>query len=323
MNRVQNKYEYSALRMVATDSLGWYLGHIQPIDSLYNKLKSMLPTAKGSQRMRLLCNMERRRWRVEQRPDKRGKFVLVNVPAYHLWAISPDTVVDMRVVCGAQKTRTPLLTSHITHMVVNPEWVIPMSIIRNDIAHHAGDPAYFSRRGYYIAERKTNKRLSPEDITAGQLTSGALKVVQKSGPGNSLGRIMFRFNNKFNVFLHDTSSRGHFMSENRGVSHGCVRLHHPYDLAAFLLDNPDEWLLDKLRISMDMPPIYDKGREYMEREDRPEHPRLVSSLSVPSRVPIFITYYTIYPDPEGHLQTYNDVYGYDAAMGKVLNHFTE
>jgi murein L,D-transpeptidase YcbB/YkuD len=74
---------------------------------------------------------------------------------------------------------------------------------------------------------------------------------------------------------------------------------------------------------MDMPPLYDKGREYMEREDRPEHPRLVNSLKVPSRVPIFITYYTIYPDPEGQLQYYADVYGYDAAMGKVLKHYTD
>lgn len=323
MQRVSKDYEKTALRKVSNDSLAVYLKFIQPKDSLYFRLKDMLQNTKGNQRMKLLCNMERRRWRVERRPDMKEKFVLVNVPAYHLWAVSPDTVVDMRVVCGALKTRTPLLTSLFTHMVVNPEWVIPMSIIQNDIAHHAGDPSYFSRRGYYIAERKTNKRLDAASVTSEQLQSGALKVVQNSGPGNSLGRILFRFDNKFNVFLHDTSSRGHFMAENRGVSHGCVRLHHPYDLAAFLLNNPDEWLLDKLRISMDMPPLYDKGREYMEREDRPEHPRLVNSLKVPSRVPIFITYYTIYPDPEGQLQYYADVYGYDAAMGKVLKHYTD
>ena len=324
MQRVKNNYEHSALKKVSNDSLAIYLRDIQPKDSLYDRLKNLLPKTTGSQRMKLLCNMERRRWRVDRRPDaKKSKYVLVNVPAYHLWAVSPDTVVDMRVVCGALKTRTPLLTSQITHMVVNPEWVIPMSIIQNDIAHHAGDPSYFSRRGYYIAERKNNKRLDAQNVTSDQLLSGALKVVQNSGPGNSLGRIMFRFDNKFNVFLHDTSSRGHFMADNRGVSHGCVRLHHPYDLAAFVLDNPDEWLLDKLRISMDMKPLYEKGREYMEREDRPEHPRLVSRLNVPSRVPIFITYYTIYPDPEGQLQYYTDVYGYDAAMGKVLRHYSQ
>lgn len=323
MQRAWKGYDLKALGKVAADSVAVYLREIQPVDTLYDRLKDMLDGAKGQERMKLLCNMERRRWRVDSRPDPKSKYVIVNVPAYHLWAVSPDTVVDMRVVCGALKSRTPLLTSKITTLIVNPEWVIPMSIIRTDIAGHAGDPTYFVRRGYYIAERATNKRLATEEVTAEQLLSGRLKVVQNSGPGNSLGRMLFRFNNKFNVFLHDTSTRGHFMSENRGVSHGCVRVQHPFDLSAFLLDKTDEWLLDKIRISIDMEPESDKGREYMEREDRPDHPRLVGNLPISPRVPLYITYYTIYPTPDGRLQYYPDVYGYDHAMEKVLKLYTD
>ena len=284
----------------------------------------MLATAHGQSRMRLLCNMERRRWCQEQRPDRREKYVIVNVAAFHLWGVSPDTIIDMRVGCGAIKTKTPLLNSYFTHMNVNPDWMIPMSIIQNDIARHAGDPSWFSLRGYYIADRKSGNRLDPAGVSSEQLLSGAYRVAQQGGPGNSLGRIIFRFPNNFSVFLHDTSTRAFFGQDNRGVSHGCVRVQHPFELARFLINDPDEWLLDTLRISLGLTPETDRGRQYMEGEDRPEHPRLVDYVGVMPRVPLFITYYTVYPDPAtGRLQNYPDVYGYDKAIERGLKTYLQ
>ena len=308
---------------VRKDSLGAFLREIQPRDTLYQRLKSMLPTADATSRNRLLCNMERRRWR-QQKPGSKEKYVIVNVAAFHLWGVSPDTVIDMRVGCGALKTKTPLLNSYFTHMNVNPDWVIPMSIIQNDIARHAGDPSYFSRHGYYISDKKSGNRLSAAEVTRDQLLSGAYRVAQQGGPGNSLGRIIFRFPNNFSVFLHDTSTRAFFGHDNRGVSHGCVRVQHPFELAKFLTNNPDEWQMDKLRISMGLPPETDRGKEYMEREDRPSHPRLIDWIGIKPRVPIYITYYTVYPDPaNGHLQTYPDVYGYDKALERALKTYMQ
>ena len=321
----QGKSYYAyALRQVSADSIASFLADVQPTDTLYLRLKALLPKATGSYRKRLLCNMERRRWRVDQHPKPGSRYVLVNVAAYHLWAVSPDTVIDMRVGCGAARTKTPLLTSYFTHMDINPDWNIPMSIIQKDIAHHAGDPSYFNRRGYYIAERKTGTRRDPSQLTSDDLLSGRYRVAQNGGPGNALGRIIFRFPNNFSVFLHDTSSRGFFSSDNRGVSHGCVRVQHPFSLAQFLMgDDADEWKLDRLRISMGMAPETERGKEYMEREDRPEQPRLVNAITVSPRVPLYITYYTLYPDPQGQLQTYPDVYGYDKAIEKSLKTFTD
>ena len=312
------------LHKVQVDSLGDFLRDIQPRDTLYHRLKAMLPKTEGSSRLRLLCNMERRRWREDKRPDPRSKYVLVNVAAFHLWGVSPDTIIDMRVGCGAVRTKTPLLTSYLTHMNVNPDWVIPMSIIQKDIAQHAGNPSYFNRHGYYIAERSSGNKLDPTSVTSSQLLSGSLRVAQHGGAGNSLGRIVFRFPNNFSVFLHDTSTRSFFAQDNRGVSHGCVRVQHPFELARFLLKDPDDWQLDKLRISMDLEPETERGQEYMEREDRPEHPRLVDYLSVSPRVPLYVTYYTLYPDPlTGSLQTYPDVYGYDKALERALKPYMQ
>lgn len=315
-------YEYAALRKVSIDSLGAYLTEVLPTDDIYMQMKQCLSTANEEQRTRILVNMDRRRWRENNRVGSAKKYVVVNVPAYHLWAVSPDSIMDMRAACGAQKTKTPLLTSAITHMEVNPQWLIPYSILKNDIAHHAGDSAYFARHRYYIAESKTGHRVPVGAISRSQLLSGNYRVGQEGGQGNALGRIIFRFPNNFSVFLHDTSSPGVFQRDNRGVSHGCVRVQRPFDLACFLFpERPDDWLLDKLRISMGMQPETDKGRKYVTGLEPDAKPKLISWQKVSPRVPIYITYYTLFPVPGGQLTSYPDVYGYDKVLASALATF--
>ena len=313
-------FDQALHQMATADGLCRYMESLLPTDSLYLRLLQLLPSSSGVRRKKLLVNMERCRWHDLQTVTSDDKYVVVNIPAFHLWAVSPDTVVDMRVACGAVKTKTPLLSSKITHMEVNPEWVIPMSIVSSDVARHAGDTSYFARHRYYIVERKSGSRISPRHVTTNRLLSGNYRVAQQGGAGNSLGRIIFRFPNNFSVFLHDTSSPGAFGRDNRGVSHGCVRVQRPFDLAVFLMEkDPDEWLLDKLRISMGMKPETEEGQSFLDGLDpAAPAPRLVKSLQLSTRVPLFIKYNTIYPTPDGQLQYYPDVYGYDVALGEAL-----
>ena len=153
------------------------------------------------------------------------------------------------------------------------------------------------------------------------LNSGKYRVAQEGGAGNSLGRIVFRFKNNFSVFLHDTSNPGAFSRDSRAMSHGCVRVSKPFDLAQFVLDNPDEWLLDRIRISMDLPPMSEQGREYVATHGS-DNKKLISYVPVKPRVPIYILYYTLWPDADGILQTWPDVYGYDDVMWKQLKPLT-
>lgn len=326
MDHPDNSYVRRALRRVTPDSLGTYLRQVETSNAFYFRLMDMLAKAPSeAQRRRILINMERCRWREALKPEDGEKYIIVNVPAFHLWGVSPDTVIDMRVACGAIRTKTPLLSSRITHMEVNPEWIIPMSIVNDDVAHHAGDSSYFARHRYYIADRKSGKHLSPKSVTPSMLRSGQYRVAQLGGAGNSLGRIIFRFPNNFSVFLHDTSSPGAFGRDNRGVSHGCVRVQRPFDLAAFVLDkDTDEWELDKLRISMGMKPESERGIEFMDEQDPAQGtPKLVSWLKSPTRVPIIITYYTMFQTPDGSVQHYPDVYGYDEAIGEALKTYIQ
>ena len=195
--------------------------------------------------------------------------------------------------------------------------------MKSDIVRHAGDTAYFARNHYYIVERSSGDSLDVADVSSDQLASGTLRVGQHGGPGNSLGRIVFRFNNNFSVYLHDTNNRGAFKREKRTLSHGCIRVEKPFDLARFLLPDLDEWDQDRLRLSMDLPPETDQGKEYLEEnaeEPRPFH--LMTYHEVSPRVPVYIIYYTAYPNPAtGIVQTWPDLYGYDKAIASAIECF--
>ena len=313
----------SVISQLVSDGRMDFLTTSAPNSSLYKTLQHELSTATGKEaRRRLAVNMERCRWQMS-RPDDHEKAVLVNIPAQQLWAVGEDSVLDMRICCGATTTKSPLLHSTISHIQVNPDWIIPQNIVKSDIVRHAGDTAYFARNHYYIVERSSGDSLDVADVSSDQLASGTLRVGQHGGPGNSLGRIVFRFNNNFSVYLHDTNNRGAFKREKRTLSHGCIRVEKPFDLARFLLPDLDEWDQDRLRLSMDLPPETDQGKEYLEENAEEPRPfRLMTYHEVSPRVPVYIIYYTAYPNPAtGIVQTWPDLYGYDKAIASAIECF--
>ena len=70
------------------------------------------------------------------------------------------------------------------------------------------------------------------------LPDGGLQ--QLPGPNSGLGQIMFEMQNRFDVYLHDTPSKNLFSREDRRISHGCIRVEHPRELAALLMQQPIE-----------------------------------------------------------------------------------
>lgn len=315
-------YEES-LRQLSESERMKYLQTSAPDNRLYKTLQAQLEqTTDSAKRSTILINMERSRWQVT-RPEGRTHQVVVNIPAQQLWAICPDSVLPMKICCGAVPTKTPLLNSEITHMQVNPDWIIPLSIVKGEVAVHGGDSAYFAKRRYYIVDRQKGDTLDPKKVSSSQLTGGGLRVGQKGGAGNSLGRIVFRFANNFGVYLHDTNNRGAFKRERRTLSHGCVRVEKPFELACFLLQGADEWTLDKIRLSMDMKPETDRGLEYL--EEHAEDPRPLKAIvyrDINPRVPVYIIYYTVYPNPEtGELEFWPDLYGYDQVVRRKMKPF--
>ena len=315
-------YQESLRKLTSPERMS-YLLTSAPSHSLYKTLQSQLSRTKDTADChKILVNLERCRWQMA-RPEGRTPHVVVNIPALQLWAVCPDSVMPMKICCGAIPTKTPLLSSEITHMQVNPEWIIPPSIVKGEVAAHGGDSAYFARNRYYIVDRQSGDTLDPAGVTSAQLRTGGLRVGQRGGAGNSLGRIVFRFANNFGVYLHDTNNRGAFNRERRTLSHGCVRVQKPFELACFLLQGADEWILDKLRLAMDMKPETVRGREYLvEHADDPRPLKVITYRDVLPRVPVYIIYYTVYPDPDTGLVAYwPDLYGYDRIISREMKAF--
>lgn len=286
--RPDSAFIVDALNRISGDDMPEFLAASRPQSEEYAELEKMLAETTDKERRRqIICNMEWARWHEAEPPvSEDGRRVVVNIPSFYLYAYCPDSISSMAIGCGTQSNKTPLFSSKIERVEFNPQWHIPMSIIRNEVAHHAGDEEWFDARNYYIAERKTGDVVPASEVSQQQLLSGAYRVSQRGGKGNSLGRVVFRFPNKFAVFLHDTSSPGFFKRKIRRVSHGCVRVQRPFDLARFMVgDKADKWESDTTYVT--------------------------SSRSVSPRVPIYIIYRTMYKEPNGEWGTFPDVYGYD------------
>ncbi len=321
MEQVSKDFCERALQRVANNSTTSFLEEIQPKNTLYrfflNELKK--EQLSKSRRIKLLCNLERSRWSLNDYPQLHQKYVLVNIPSFHLCAIDGDSVLEMRMVCGKSDSKTPLLTSRIMRMDINPEWVVPRVIVKKELLPHIGDQSYFDKRHFFLRDRKTGKRVSADTLTYAMLVNPEHFVVQEGGESNSLGRIIFRFDNNFSIFIHDTSTRSVFGRNNRGVSHGCIRVQHPYDLALFLLgEKRGEWA-ERIKYSMEADLSKFADRQLIKK--KANTPKLLRSLKVNPEIPVFITYYTLYPDKKGDMMEYKDVYGYDDVLYEHLKKY--
>ncbi len=308
-----------AIQELKNQKLVEFLASVQPQDTLYHKLLASYrntPTNDTVYREKLRVNMERRRWRIP-RPST-NKYIAVNLAEFMLSAYNhnTDSVLTMKVCGGNTKHKSPILHSHINRMELNPYWIVPNSIIRKEIAPvHAGSSDYFERNRIRIIDNETREELKPDSVTAAMLKSGRYMLRQDKGAGNSLGRIVFRFPNRFAVYLHDTNSPGAFRRTSRAVSHGCIRLEKPYDLATFLLDSPSPEFIDKIRIAIDLPARTAQGKAW---KATPGYKHM-KNYDYQTPIPVFIHYHTLYPNAAGEICSLPDPYGYDKIMKKILN----
>lgn len=264
----------------------------------------------------LRINMERTRWQYVQ--ERGSKYVVANVAACMLQAVNEeaDSVLEMKICCGEVKNKTPLLTSKLSYMELNPYWNVPQNIIMKEmLPAFRKDTTYFTKNRLKIYNREGGQ-LNPQKIKWSNYTRGVpYTIKQDNKRGNSLGRIIFRFPNTFSVYLHDTPNRWTFMRTNRAVSHGCVRLEKALNFAFFLLPERDELLEDRIRLSMEIPAVTEAGKKLELKDNYKE----LTFHSLRHRVPLFLDYQTVYISMDGTFSYCDDVYKYDALLLEALD----
>lgn len=263
---------------------------------------------------RLEINMERLRW--QNKLEKGDKYVMVNIAAFMLQAFDNDSILEMRICCGSPRNKTPLLTSKISYMELNPYWNVPQSIIRKEIIpSYRRDTSYFRRNRMKVYDLQGNA-VNPHSIKWSKYKGGVpFTVKQDNKQGNSLGRIIFRFPNEFAVYLHDTPSRWAFMKVNRGVSHGCVRLEKALDFAFFLLKDKDDVTMDRIRVAMDLQAETEDGKKNIAKPSYKE----LKQYTLKESIPLFLDYYTTFYSKDGELSYCDDIYKYDEPLLEALH----
>ncbi|UYZ59708.1 L,D-transpeptidase scaffold domain-containing protein [Hymenobacter latericus] len=239
------------------------------------------------------------RWR--QEPISDTAYVLINLPAYELQVISQGRVVAThRVVIGKPETPSPTLSSRIGYFTTAPDWYVPRSIATREILPRLQrNPGYLAEHNYALYSEQ-GAVLNPYSINWQQVSAARFPYLirQSAGCDNALGNVVFRFANPYAVYLHDTPAREAFRAPERAFSHGCIRLEHPMQFAAYLLQREG-------RSSAQLP-----SEAECARQPRPRHYHLRKPL------PIHIRYATGAAEG-GELRTYADVYGRDARLARL------
>jgi murein L,D-transpeptidase YcbB/YkuD len=250
----------------------------------------------------LRLTLERWRWVPYQFPQPP---IVVNIPEFGLRTYNQDGTIDlmMNVIVGkAYRHETPVFERDMKYVVFRPYWNVPPSILRSEIVPAIRkDRDYIAKKNYEVVTPQgsvvTSGTIS-DDILL-QLSAGKLMVRQKPGPTNALGLVKLMFPNEYNVYLHSTPSQQLFSQSRRDFSHGCIRVEKPAELAAWVLRDKPEWSLERVRAAMQT------GKDN-------------AQVNLTNPVPVLIIYGTAVVDQQNEVHFFDDIYGYDADLGKVL-----
>lgn len=166
------------------------------------------------------------------------EMIIVNIPDAHaVYYRDRLPSVRMKVVPGTKDDPTPQMASYVTSIITFPPWKVPQSIAVEEILPKVQEsPKYLEENNFVVVDAKENevdsRELKWEEYTRDNFP---YFFKQLPGPDNTLGVIKFNLKNPLNIYLHATTWHGAFQQESRFLSHGCVRLEKPFDLANAIL----------------------------------------------------------------------------------------
>jgi murein L,D-transpeptidase YcbB/YkuD len=253
-----------------------------------------------AQRVRTIeLNLERWRWLPQ---DLGSRYLLVNVPQFQLWIVEEGReALRMRVIVGRTVRKTPVFSDTMRYLVFSPSWEVPPTILRQDkLPALRKDPSYAIQQNMQVF-RSTDgvwAEVDPLSVDWAKATPATIRLRQKPGPSNALGRVKFMFPNAFNVYLHDTPSRELFARSQRDFSSGCIRVERPAELAHYLLREDPAWTPEAIREAME------SGQE--------------RSVTLPRPLRVHIQYWTAWADGDGTVEFRRDLYGRDRLLDAAL-----
>ncbi len=246
----------------------------------------------------IIVAMERERWINRPRGERH---VWVNLTDFTAAIVDNEvTTFSTRSVIGANQSdrQSPEFSDVMEHMVINPSWYVPRSIITKEFLPQLQRNRYAV--GNLVLTDSRGRVVNRANVNFGQYSAKTFPFSMREPPsqGNALGLVKFMFPNQYNIYLHDTPAKSLFSREVRAFSHGCIRLNDPFDFARALLArqtaDPQSFFQQRLNT----------GRETRVNLDEP--------------VPVHLVYRTAYTQADGQMQYRRDVYGRDGRIWNAL-----
>jgi len=238
--------------------------------------------------------LERLRWL----PANLGnRYVFLNQPAFEVSYIDGDKKpLTMRVVVGRPDAQTYFFTDHIKDVEYNPYWNVPRSIVVNEMLPKLyRDGSYLDEHGYQVLNQH-GRQIASDSVNWAAFARNATSVDVRQPPGsrNALGLLKIEFPNKHAIYMHDTNEKSFFKRDMRALSHGCVRMQHPKEMAAAVLGKSVDYV----------------EKQIARGDNAFEH--------APGDIPVYLAYFTAWPDQNGVVHYYNDIYTRDAHLKTAL-----
>ncbi len=245
----------------------------------------------------LLVNLETWKWLPRELQDR---LLLVNVPGFYLDVMERDSVVEVKkVMVGTIRTKTAIFADILEYIELNPYWNVTYNIASGEMLPKIRrNPGYLAANNYELFTG--GKKVNPYSVDWSTVSRSNFKynIRQKPGRRNALGLVKFMFPNQYSIYLHDTPSKPKFALPSRALSHGCIRLQNPLDLAEYLLKDQEKW--DREKIDQ----VIARGKNKRVNLDNP--------------LPIYMSYQTVFVDPNGRTFFMDDVYKRNPIVAEAL-----
>lgn len=246
----------------------------------------------------IIVTMERYRWL----PSTLGeRYIFVNIAGFYLQAVeNSKTAFYMPVITGKNYRETPILNAPLTAIIFNPTWHVPHKIAIHDklpLLQKNNDS--LSSKGYHLYNQDGQEiSFSSIDWSLVTPTSFSYQLRQDPGKFNALGKIRFTLENPYSIYLHGTPEQKLFDKTNRSLSSGCVRVENPVKLAEFVLKDAKLWPLHKI--------------------EEEASGRITKNIKLPTPLPIYLSYFTVWKDEYHHVHFVKDIYGQDRQIWDAL-----
>ena len=246
----------------------------------------------------VIVAMERERWLT---PDRGERHILVNQTDFTAKIVDQGAVTfETRSVIGknVHDRRSPEFSDLMEHMIINPSWHVPRSIITKEYLPQLQQNPHAQRQLEITDSR--GRRVNRDAVDFSQFTAKTFPFAMRQPPStrNALGLVKFMFPNKHNIYLHDTPQKHLFAREVRAYSHGCIRLAQPFEFAYALLakqtENPKDFFHR----------ILNTGKE--------------TKVDLDVKVPVHIIYRPAFVGEKGQPEYRRDIYGRDAKVWDAL-----